>query len=142
MHQRIVNPQQKCARLFERKLLLLKVFEKRSLLLKNFNKTPTPPIPIVQKELYQFFDQELYSNATGLKCLRTLKSFRRQLDQKCDGKPFGLTTSSRRFFQRHAIKTLLCLKEHCNSNNKTFWDFYGRGKFPTTNFECIFLQAK
>ena len=98
----------------------------------------SPPAKRRRKEgtdLVELQGQDQLKALEGLEKLEFLLSKENELFEKTLGDKEKLNPSSKRWYNRHVAKALLCLHSHLNGDSQGFLQRYGQ-KFTTTKFQC------
>jgi hypothetical protein len=98
----------------------------------------SPPAKRKQREgtdLVELQGQDQLKTLKGLEKLEFLLSKEAELFEIASGDKEKLNPSSKRWYNRHVAKALLCLHSHLNEDSQTFLQRYGQ-KFTTTKFRC------
>jgi hypothetical protein len=86
-------------------------------------------------DLVELEGQNQFKTLKGLAKLEFLLSKEAELFRTTLGDKEKLTASSKRWYNRHVAKALLCLHLHLNEDCQAFLQRYGQ-KFTTTKFRC------
>jgi hypothetical protein len=98
----------------------------------------SPPAKRKQREgtdLVELQGQDQLKTLKGLEKLEFMLSKEAELFKMASGDKEKLNPSSKRWYNHHIAKALLCLHSHLNEDSQAFLQRYGQ-KFTTTKFRC------